>query len=67
MQWNPGTVAGTGSPLTVRNLIGNVAYQCTLTAINGVGLTSVASAAISVTPTPAKKNSLTPILMLLLD
>jgi hypothetical protein len=57
---------GSRSPLTVRNLVGNVPYQCTLTASNEAG-SSEASDPSSVTPTPGKKNSLTPILMLLLD
>jgi hypothetical protein len=62
----PRSTTGSASPLTVRNLAGNVLYQCTLTASNSAGLTSTASAATPVTPAPAK-NSLTPILMLLLD
>ena len=61
------TGAGSVTTLTVRNLTGNVQYQCKLTATNGGGYTSVASAAVSVTPTPAKKGNLTPILLLLLD
>jgi hypothetical protein len=60
------TATGIASPLTVRNLTGGVVYQCSLTATNGGGFSSVASAAMSVTAT-AKKSSLTPILMLLLD
>ena len=60
------TATGSASPLTVRNLTGGVVYQCSLTATNGGGFSSVASAAMPVTAT-AKKNSLTPILMLLLD
>ena len=59
------TATGTSSPLTVKNLTGGVPYQCTLTATDGDGLTSIASASTPVTP--AKKSSLTPILMLLLD
>ena len=55
---------GTVSPLTVINLTGGVTYQCTLTATNSGGSSSAASGAVSVT---AKKNSITPILMLLLD
>jgi hypothetical protein len=58
--------SGPSSPLTVRNLSGNVPYQCVLTATNSAG-SSPASAAQPVTPTPGPKNSLTPILMLLLD
>jgi hypothetical protein len=61
------TATGTGSPLAVRNLTGNVLYTCSLTATNGGGLTSSASLALPVTPTPGKKSNLTPILMLLLD
>ncbi len=60
------TATGTGSPLTVRNLAAGVIYQCSLTATNGGGLTSVASVPIPVTPTPGK-SSIVPILMLLLD
>ena len=59
------TATGSTSPLTVKNLTGGVLYQCTLTATDGDGLTSIASASTPVTP--AKKSSLTPILMLLLD
>jgi hypothetical protein len=55
---------GTVSPLTVINLTGGVTYQCTLTATNSGGSSSTASGAVSVT---AKKSSITPILMLLLD
>jgi hypothetical protein len=58
------TATGTSSPISVGNLTGGVIYQCTLTATNGGGLSSAASAAMPVT---AKKNSITPILMLLLD
>jgi uncharacterized protein RhaS with RHS repeats len=61
------TGPGTSTSLTVRNLTGNVAYQCSLTATNGGGLTSSASATLPVTPAPGKKSNLTPILMLLLD
>jgi hypothetical protein len=57
----------TRSPITVRNLTGGVIYQCTLTATNSGGGTSAASATLPVTPTPAKKSDLTPILLLLLD
>ena len=60
------TANSSASPLTVRNLTGGVAYQCSLTATNSGGLSSIASATVAVTAT-AKKNSLTPILMLLLD
>ena len=60
------TANGTASPLTVRNLTGGVLYQCSLTATNGAGFSSTASAAMPVTAT-AKKSSMTPILMLLLD
>ncbi|MBI4740914.1 MAG: hypothetical protein HY777_05040 [Betaproteobacteria bacterium] len=56
------TATGAGSPLT-----GGVIYQCTLTATNGGGFTGVASANQPVTPLPAKKSSIVPILMLLLD
>jgi len=58
---------GSGSPLTVRNLAGNVAYQCTVTATNGGGFAGAASAPVTVTPAPAKKGALGGILMLLLD
>ena len=61
------TATGTGSPLTVRNMIGGVAYQCAVTATNAGGLTSGASISLPVTPTSGRKVSLTPILMLLLD
>jgi uncharacterized repeat protein (TIGR02543 family) len=60
------TATGAASPLTVRNLSGGALYQCTLTATDGSGLTSVDSAPQPVTPA-AGKNSLTPILLLLLD
>ncbi len=59
------TATGSGSPLTVRGLTGGVVYQCTLTATNGAGLTSDATPSVAVTPR-ARKNSITPILMLLL-
>jgi hypothetical protein len=62
----PRSASGGASPLTVRNLTGNVQYQCTLSATNEAG-TGGASAPTAVTPQPAKKNSLTPILLLLLD
>jgi hypothetical protein len=62
----PRTATGTASPLTVRNLSGAVLYQCTLTATNSGGLTSVASVAQPVIPA-AGKSSLTPMLMLLLN
>lgn len=42
------TTSGPGSPLTVRDFIVGVAYECTVTATNSVG-TSYASAAVSVT------------------
>jgi hypothetical protein len=58
------SATGSASPLTVRNLTGGVVYQCSLTATNGGGFSSTASAAMAVT---AKKSSMTPILMLLLD
>jgi hypothetical protein len=61
------TASGSGSPLTVTNLTGKVAYQCTLTATNGGGLTSGVSASLPVIPAPVKKGGLTPILMLLLN
>jgi YD repeat-containing protein len=57
----------TATPLVVRGLAGNVLYTCSLTATNGGGLTSSASLALPVTPTPGKKSNLTPILLLLLD
>ncbi len=61
------TSSGSGSPLTVGNLTGGVAYQCTVSATNGGGFTSGASVALAVTPTSGKKSSLTPMLMLLLN
>jgi hypothetical protein len=61
------SASGSTSPLTVKNLTGGVLYQCSLTATSSHGLTSSASATLPVTPAPGKKNSLTPILMLLLD
>ncbi|MBI4740854.1 MAG: fibronectin type III domain-containing protein [Betaproteobacteria bacterium] len=61
------TASGTASPLTVTGLTGNVSYSCSLTATNGGGATSVASATLPVTPAPAKKGGLSAILMLLLD
>ena len=61
------TATGSTSPLTVTNLSGNIAYLCSLTATNGGGLTSSASVPLPVTPMPAKKSSLTPILMLLFE
>jgi YD repeat-containing protein len=42
------TASGPGSPLTVRDLIVGVAYECSVTATNSVG-TSYASASVSVT------------------
>jgi YD repeat-containing protein len=61
------TATGAGSPLTVENLTGGVAYQCTVSATNGGGFTSGASVSLTVTPTSGKKSSLTPMLMLLLN
>jgi len=61
------TATGAGSPITVTGLTGNVAYSCSLTATNGGGATSVASATLPVTPASAKKGGLSGILMLLLD
>jgi Protein of unknown function (DUF1566)/Divergent InlB B-repeat domain/Fibronectin type III domain len=61
------TANGTVSPLTVKNLIGHVLYQCALTASNSAGLTGSASASTPVTPLSARKSSPTPILMLLFD
>lgn len=40
---------GTGSPLTVLDLVTGIAYDCTVTATNSIG-TSSASAAVAVTP-----------------
>jgi hypothetical protein len=60
------TANGAASPLTVKNLSGGVLYQCSLTATNGGGLSSSASATQPVTPV-AGKSGMTPILMLLLD
>jgi hypothetical protein len=57
--------SGSRSPLTVRNLAGNLPYQCAITASNEAG-SSPASAPTPVTPMPGKSN-LTPILLLLLD
>ena len=59
------TTTGTGLILTVRGLKGNVVYACTATARNAY-YSSIASAALEVTPDPAR-NNITPILMLLLD
>ena len=56
---------GSHSPITLRNLSGNVAYQCTVTATNGGGLTSATSAFAFVTPAAGKKDSMAPIMMLL--
>lgn len=61
------TASGSGSPLTVKNLTGGVAYQCALTATNSGELTSIDSIKQPVTPAPGKKISLEPIFMLLLD
>jgi hypothetical protein len=61
------TANGSQSPIRVNGLTGNVLYNCWLTATNEGGLVSTSSAALSVTPTPGKKNSMTPMLMLLLD
>ena len=57
------TASANASPVTVRNLTGGVIYQCAVTATNSGGFTSIDSASMAVTP----NNSLTPILMLLLD
>lgn len=59
------SASGSGSPLTVVGMTGDVTYTCTVTASNG--LTGAASAAVTVKPTQGKKGNLTPILMLLLD
>jgi titin len=59
------TASGAGLTLTVRGLKGRVPYACTATASNAY-YSSVASAALSVTP-EAGGASLTPILLLLLD
>jgi hypothetical protein len=61
------TATGSGSPITVRNLTGGVAYQCSLTATNGSGSTGTASTTMPVTPGPAKKNGISSIMLLLLD
>ncbi|MBI4740856.1 MAG: DUF1566 domain-containing protein [Betaproteobacteria bacterium] len=61
------TATGSGSPLTVRNLIGGVAYQCAVAATNSGGSTGAVSAAVPVTPAPGKKGGISSILMLLLD
>ncbi len=58
------TATGTGLTLTVKGLLGNLAYACSATASNAY-LTSSATALQTVTPQPG--GSLTPILMLLLD
>ena len=60
------TASGSGSPLTVVGLTGGVAYQCSITATNGGGLTSSASGFLPVTPAPANKG-ITPLLMYFLD
>ena len=54
-----------GSPITVRNLTGGVAYQCSLTATNGSGSTGTASTTMPVTPGQAKKNGISSIMLLL--
>ncbi|MBI4741658.1 MAG: hypothetical protein HY777_08985, partial [Betaproteobacteria bacterium] len=61
-----GTASGSASPITVKNLAGNIAYRCYVVASNG-GYTSAASASTSVIPKTARKYSLGPVLMLLLD
>jgi hypothetical protein len=61
------TATGSGSPLSVKGLTGGVVYNCSLTATNAAGVSSAASAALAVTPTPAKKNGMTPLWLLLLD
>jgi hypothetical protein len=60
------SATGSGSPIAVKPLTGGVTYHCTVTATNVGGLTSVASATMLVTPISGKKNSMTPIMMLLL-
>jgi Protein of unknown function (DUF1566)/Divergent InlB B-repeat domain/Fibronectin type III domain len=61
------TAFGPTAPLTVRNLTAGVEYQCTLMVTNSAGSTSILSASLPVTPNPAPKGNMTPILMLLLD
>lgn len=59
------SATGSASPLVVRGLTGGVHYTCSVSATNGEG-SSGASAAMAVTPAPAR-NGLLPVLMLLLD
>jgi hypothetical protein len=59
-----GTATGPASPLRVSGLTGGVAYNCSVTATNSGGFTSVASGALPVTPA---RSSISPLLMLLLD
>jgi subtilisin family serine protease len=61
------TATGTSSPLTVTNLTGGKAYQCTVASTNAANLTGTASVAVTVTPGPKKKNGIAAFLMLLLD
>jgi hypothetical protein len=60
------TASSASSPITVKSLAGNVAYQCYLVASSG-GYSSTASTLTSVVPMPVKKGSLGPSLMLLLN
>ncbi len=61
------TAIGSASPITVRGLVGGTLYRCSASATNSAGLSGEASVSLPVTPAPGKKQSLTPILMLLLD
>lgn len=61
------SASGSGSPITVGGLTGGVLYTCTITVTNGGGLTGGASGALSVTPGPANKNNIGPLMLLLLD
>ena len=61
------TSFGSGTPLTVGALTGGVLYSCSLTATNAAGFTSSASASLTVTPAPANRSNIAPLLMLLLD
>jgi aryl-phospho-beta-D-glucosidase BglC (GH1 family) len=60
------TGSGSSSPITVRGLIGNVAYQCSVVALSG-GYTSTASATSLVVPTPIKNAAFAALILLLLD
>ncbi|MES2932445.1 MAG: fibronectin type III domain-containing protein, partial [Pseudomonadota bacterium] len=58
------TATASGSPITVRGLIGGVVYACSVVATNAIG-SGTSSATLQVTPLRAKTN-LAPILLMLL-